>query len=1009
MNGSANQIEWNSGFWYFYDHLPHELGHRLGLWHIYQNEVTNQNSPEFLNDVFKCPGATPITGGNNLMGNAFTEAISPKQMGRMHRALTTDLNFENLGNATRHFAYGFSPIPHEITSNETWDFTYKSYNNIVVKRGATLTLKCRLEMVKEASIIVEQGGTLIVDGARITSARSAGPEHEGPWQGIKVWGTNNKTQFQLDPSGFLYQGRVEILNGAVIENAEIAIEVNKPGTITGGGGIVRMTNSTIRNCWKGVTFTKYNNSVRSSFRDCIFETTANLINGDVPQVFIEAWDFKTLRVVSCTFRNTNPSVTHISQLGNGIGLLSSKAIISGSIPQTFNNNNIDYCDATNPNWKPNIFENLNKGVELINFGMQQTTGLYTSSITRNYFKNCIIGVECKGMPAVSINQNKIDLGGNSVYSNYTEGIVHKSYTGFSISENCLNRTGANTNYSGGIIVTEVGGDNNEVYRNKSFDNDCAFLSNGKNKTAAPTGDLKFKGLQFLCNQNNGNFQEYDIAVEGDGIDPSNTMNGIRFYQGGAGNSINPKAAGNLFTSSCLTTESDYYNNTINPLVYFHFTNQNEPPNCYSWNITPSSTDVTENFCLSKFGNGIGSGILSTSQKTMLLANFGVVNSQFLAIALLYNNIIDNGNTQSLLQSISSEFSTDASNLKSLMLNNSPNLSDEVVQNLIRENTILQNSDLYDIIFANPDVAKNEELLRMLKEKTNPLDEWMIEFLREAGTYETNRTLLEQTFAQKQYEREDIAWQMVRHILTDTISDTLNHAELHQWLNIIGSPRAKYMIADDYASLGDFNEASQILNNIQDRNLDRYEITELNALKEWLALQSTLKSEGRTVYELTNTEINSIRPFAEKERMYGLAGTFAANVINLYAPNSYNLPIIYPHNNNAARTSNNSKEQKKKRSIKKLSNAKVAEISNSEITIYPNPINNQATIDLGNVTNAVRVSVFSVKGELVLSLTIQGEKLVKLNISNLANGTYSLQLLDSKGNTIKTEKLVVQHN
>jgi hypothetical protein len=91
-----------------------------------------------------------------------------------------------------------------------------------------------------------------------------------------------------------------------------------------------------------------------------------------------------------------------------------------------------------------------------------------------------------------------------------------------------------------------------------------------------------------------------------------------------------------------------------------------------------------------------------------------------------------------------------------MLSNSPNLSDRVVQDLVKESTILQNSDLLSIIAANPDVAHNEELLSMLQEKTNPLDEWMIEFLREAGTYETNRTLLEQTFAQKQYDREEIA-------------------------------------------------------------------------------------------------------------------------------------------------------------------------------------------------------------------------------------------------------------
>jgi hypothetical protein len=66
-----------------------------------------------------------------------------------------------------------------------------------------------------------------------------------------------------------------------------------------------------------------------------------------------------------------------------------------------------------------------------------------------------------------------------------------------------------------------------------------------------------------------------------------------------------------------------------------------------------------------------------------------------------------------------------------------------------------------------------------------------------------------------------------------------------------------------------------------------------------------------------------------------------------------------------------------------------------------------TGDLGNVTNAVRVSVFSVKGELVLNQTIQGEKLVKLNTSNFVNGSYTLQLIDNKGNCIKTEKLIVQ--
>jgi len=931
-------------------------------------------------------------------GTPTNEFISPKQMGRMHRSLSTDYN-TLLQYNIRHFAYGYSPIPHEITGNETWDFIFKSYNDIVVKKGATLTLTCRLEMVREAKIVVENGGLLVVDGATITSARSAGPDHEGLWQGIEVWGDNTKSQYQIDPQGYYYQGRVEVRNSAIIENANVAIYAWKSGTWVNGGGIIKLANATVRNCWKGIHFGLYTISNSASYmRNSTFETTADLINGDVPQTFIEGWAFRGVRVNGCTFRNTNPNATSLNQLGKGIYLESAKGIISGLTTATV----ADFCDETNTNWQPNVFENLYKGVELVNFGMQQTNGIFTSSVTRNYFKNCIYAIECKGMPTVSINQNKIVLGGNLVYNTYNEGIIHKSYTGFSVSENCVSQVGSNAAYTGGIIITEVGGDNNQVYRNKSFDNEHAYLSNGKNRTAATTNQ-KFKGLQFLCNQNNG-AQQFDIAVEGDGVIPYNPLNGIRYYQGGIGNSTNPISAGNLFTNNCPTSESDIYNNTLSPIVYFNTNTAYETPVCYSWNVTPSPTLIS-NSCPTKFGPLQNGGILTASQKSLLLADYAVTNSQYLAVALIYNNIIDNGNTQSLLQSVA--YPNNAIDLKNLMLSNSPNLSDEVVHKLAKENTILQNSDLLSIIAANPDVAHNEELLKMLKEKTNPMDEWMVAFLREAGTYETNRTLLEQTFAQKQFEREEIAWQMVRHLLSDTISDTLFHTELHQWLTIIGSPRAMYMIADDYASMGDFNAATNTLNNILERNLDRYEITELQGMKEWLALQETLFIDGRNIYELTPSELELIKPLAENERIYGLAGTFAANVLNHYEPESFVMPNIYPANNKNVRNSTDDNQTKKKRTLKKI--IKNTLVSKSDITIFPNPVNNQVNIDLNNIENVNMVSIYSLKGDLILSQNIFGEKLAKVNTSSLSSGSYTIQLKDNKGSIIKSEKLIINHN
>ncbi len=980
-----NQFQvWDAGL----QLLGHEIGHSLGYYHTFQpDQFSDTPSP---GGVAFCDANTVNGCTNNLMSYSNTKTwISPQQVGYGHYTL---INYSRNFLTTCDYDPNNSTI---INNTQIWTKGEAIQGDIIVNPGASLTIKCNVYMSNFSKIIVKQGGLLVVDGGYITT------ECSNLWSGIQVWGTNNKAQYELDSQGNYYQGRVEVRNGAIIENAEIAIQAWQPGSWTGGGGIIKTLDATIRNCWKGIHYGYYTNYNSASYsRNSTFETTADLINGDVPQTFIEGWAFKGVKVNGCTFRNTNPNASDINQLGRGIYLESAKGIITGLTTATVT----DFCDETNTNWQPNIFENLYKGVELVNYGMQQTNGIFTSTVTRNYFKNCVYGVECKGMPAVSINQNKILLGANSVYNTYNEGITHKSYTGFSISENCVSQVGTNAAYTGGIIITEVGGDNNQVYRNFSFDNEHAYLSNGKNRTASPTNQ-KFKGLQFLCNQNYG-AQQYDIAVEGDGLMPPNPMNGIRYYQGGSGNSLNPSAAGNLFTHYCPTAESDFFNATNNPIVYFHSNTAVESPLCYSGLVTPSSnTTVVTNACITKFGPHQMGGILTSSQKSLLLADYAVKNSQYLAVALLYNNIIDNGNTQNLLQSISTSLPTNATDLKNLMISNSPNLSDRVVQDLVKESTILQNSDLLSIIAANPDVAHNEELLSMLQEKTNPMDEWMIEFLREAGTYETNRTLLEQTFAQKQYDREEIAWEMVRHLLSDTITDSINHTELHQWLNIIGSPRAKYMIADDYASMGEFSAASAVLNNINERNLDRYEIMELQGIKSWLLLQNTLFNEGRNIYELSSAELESIRPYAENERMYGLAGTFAANVLNHYERESYVLPTIYPENNRSS--NNNDAQTKKKRTLKKL--VQNVLVSKSDLTVYPNPVNNQLSIDLTNVEQASILSIYSLKGDLILTQSVQNDKLIKLNTSGLANGSYTLEVIDYKGNSIKSEKIIVNHN
>lgn len=980
---------WQGAYFYFRNHLHHEIGHLLGLYHINSvatSESLNPTDLDFLCDVYNNPPAY-IDGCNNVMGGVTTDDyyFSPLQMGRMHRGLSTDAGINGTGvRYLRHYAYGYSSVPHNITTNETWDFVFKSYNDIIVKKGATLTLKCRLEMVPEAKIVVEQGGKLILDGAIITSARNAGPLHEGLWKGIEVWGTDDKSQTQVDPSSKRYQGIIELKNDAIIENAYIAVQLRNPLTWTNGGGIILMNNSTIRNCSKGVHFASYPNYISiSSIKNSKFQTTQKLLGSAKPQTFIDGWSFKGVLISNCIFENTNPNVTQLDQLGKGIYLESARAIISGETTSTFS----DYCTENNPNWKPNVFTNLYKGVELVNVGAPQTNGAFASTVTRNIFNNCIFGIECKGMPLIKIEQNKIKMGNNPIYNDYNEGIKYSSNTGFSIQENCIEKIGSNALFFDGIIVANAGGDNNDVYKNKSINMDYAFLSNGKNRTAAPTVG-KYKGLQFLCNLNQGS-QQYDIAVVNDPNDPNNPMTGIRYYQGGNGSSSNPTAAGNTFTY-CNSGNYNLYNSTINSVVYFHNNGFSQTPNCYSWNITPSSS--TNNTCASRLSGGGGSSGI------VLQNEYQNLNSQYVIMSSIYSNTIDNGNTSSLLDMIVNDTYSDEDELLIELQNLSPNLSEKVILKLIDENKFISNQSLLYLIASNPDIAYNEVILKKLSEKINPFDEWMLDFLRDAGTYTTDRTLIEKRFASIQYEREAKIWEIIRSKVHDSIE---NVEELNSWLNLIGTPNAKFILMDNYISSGNYVEAENTLNSFIKEDLDESEQLELELTREWINFVKSTLSENKNMHQLEESEIDFLRSFCTDDKVNGRVKTIAQNIVNSYYPESYVQTTIYPS------MSKSSQINTTYRILKENTDAYTK--NSVKISVYPNPTTDFVKFDFGAKNLIHKITVQTVSGIEILEVAVdKNERYKKMKLDNFTDGIYILHFLSVDGVILKSEKLVVQN-
>ena len=179
----------NVGYYATAGHLAHELLHNLYLNHTYKNsccpDICDISNSDFLDDVFidfdtaNCPLANKVdgcdicyhTGGfncdpyspnntctNNIMGGTqYLGYFSPKQMGRIHKAL-------KLSCIARYSYAENSNTVTTIDTSEHWDFNLKFYTNLSITNNSTVRVGCELLLPKDGIITIDSGSTLIFEG-----------------------------------------------------------------------------------------------------------------------------------------------------------------------------------------------------------------------------------------------------------------------------------------------------------------------------------------------------------------------------------------------------------------------------------------------------------------------------------------------------------------------------------------------------------------------------------------------------------------------------------------------------------------------------------------------------------------------------------------------------------------------------------------------------------------------------------------------------------------------------
>lgn len=971
--------EWLGSYWYWAEHLPHELGHALGLNHTYQQGGCCSESSsgiELLEDVFftpfqyeqPCPNndksmtwdsPTDFCTNNLMSGNKENVFISPLQAGRMHRQL-------RMGNI-RNFAYGYSSFPHNITNNEIWDFTYKSYNDIIVKQGATLTIQCRLEMVKEAKVIIEPGAKLIVDGGIITSSRSAGSTQEGFWQGVEVWGTTSQHQFpEYNPT---YQGRLELINGGTIENAHLAATNWKPDDYSKIGGVIFSNGGVFKNNRKDVAFIKYENfspsnpsnkiSDHSGFSNTDFTWDSDYLNLGLPvHPHVTLWNVHGVGFTNCHFSNTRPKSLFEATASKAIYSIDASYTVGAGCSSTFS-------PCPSGNLLKSTFTGYSVAIEATGAGTSKAITVAQSNFTNN-----IVGITVDAFNNVSFNRNTISIGtgGYPIVLNGT-GISIDNSTGYIVEENTITKTLPNT--TTGIYVNNSGTANNRLYKNT-----LTGLTTGNNLTKINKNLILWgthTGLQFLCNTYTNN----NIAVR---VGPSSDVTyGVKVEQGTANQS-----AGNVFNSNT---------NSINNISewsfnYYHNGGATQPIG-YSPTNKVTLYTATANSCPSSFGGLILFGMKPGGALDSLENEQQNYKTAYNDLYYNYLSLIDDGNTEALKSKVSNSWSEDVWKLRGNLLEKSPYLSQEVLLETAKLGT-LPNAMLLEICLANPDVTKNVYFVNKLDETTNgTFPSYMYSYLLN-NDKKTTRTQLEGEMTAIQAELST-----TNHFIANitATADEYSYENTYNTIIRAGNDLSdRINLMDFFIEHNQWSKADSVLQSIQMDKKMQENLLLIEDFDQYIAFRSNLGV--REISQLNDNEIEFLQKLAEKD---GRVSGYARNILCFF----YN--VCYDRNR---------EDEAQKMMLQEptmLAPAPALETIMYSLNVYPNPakefVNLQWEI-LDELQNC-HYKIVDLSGIIVSEGIISENKNEQtIDTRNLREGVYLISIYNNDEVKV-SKKLVVQ--
>jgi len=746
--------------------------------------------------------------------------------------------------------------PVTITGVTEWTENHMMQGNIIIEQGGELTISGNVALPDDAKIIVKPGAELVLDGCKLTRGCT------GNWQGIEVWGDPLLSQI---PSN---QGTLEIVHGATIENASVAVRLGSKDYANKGGGMIFAADAIFRNNHTGIKFETYSFGNLSYFERCTFETTAELPDSQTPQYFVMMTSVDGVALKGCTFRNTCPNSVAYADRGIGIYSVNSvftvdKICISGTTPCT----EYRYPEFNNLNYAIKALATSSNTPWYIREGQftDNRRGVYISGISSATFTNNIIHMSLEQFEGVT---------NDTIYGAYFDGC-----TGYTFYENqsISDYDQLSGEIALGLVINNSGPDNNLVYDNYFENVYTATLVQGQNRNNGGSTGLVIKCNEFVNTL-------YDEVITFPGLFSTVYM-GIALHQGS--NSLNnPDMAGNRFYYNNISRDYDDINNKANLFYYYYPANTSvnglEPIDYTSNKVTKVPKTNTpswtiENGCPQASSPGGG-------ETESLFLQMDEATQQIDSTLNILSMLIDSGDTESLQDEVETSTSSSSMQVYNELMSTSPYLSDTVVSTAIGKEDVLPNAMLRDVLVANPNTAKSDELLSKLDSRWDPMPDYMKAQILQGRSIVSLREETEANLSAYRLRKSVVFYGLVNHYIAEAGFDSL--ALLFASDNTLSS---KYRLAFIYLEKGEVSEGYDVLNAIPSQfELTSEDFTSYEAIVDYYDLLAAIQP-GNIIPDSTQlTQIRNISSIGT-----GNASVYARNVLLALDRISYNEPLLLP--------------------------------------------------------------------------------------------------------------------